>query len=127
MATFAEKLLEQGIRPRRYVAGDQKLTCPQCSHTRRDRTDPCLSLTIDGDGAVWNCHHCHWVGGIKQSGNAAPFRKKHCAVRPQRAPGEPTAGVLAWLAARGIGEAVARRNGLGSARCYIPKSKADAV
>jgi hypothetical protein len=69
MATLAEKLLEQGIRARRYVNGNQKLICPRCSHMRRDRTDPCLSLTIDGDRAIWKCHHCGWAGSVKQGTN----------------------------------------------------------
>ena len=100
--TLPEKLLEQGIRPRRYTDGAQKLTCPRCSHTRRDQRGPSLSLTIDGDGAVWNCHHCHWAGRVKED-SAARLRQKRrlAAVRPQRAPGEPTAEVFAWLAARG--------------------------
>jgi twinkle protein len=125
--TLPEKLLEQGIRPCRYTDGAQKLTCPRCSHTRRDRRDPCLSLTIDGDGAVWNCHHCHWAGCVKED-SAARLRQKRrlASVRPQRAPGEPTAEVFAWLAARGISEVVARRNRIGSARVYIPKLEAEA-
>src|SRR5437868_14449648 len=48
-----EQLLQQGIRPKRYTSGDQKTLCPKCSHTRKDRKDPCLSLTIDGESAVW--------------------------------------------------------------------------
>jgi twinkle protein len=126
MAILAEKLFEQGIRARRYVNGDQKLTCPRCSHMRRDRTDPCLSLTIDGDGAVWKCHHCGWTGSVKQGNDAPPRRRQRTApARPQHGPAEPTPAVLAWLDRRGISEAVARRNGVGFARYYIPKLGAE--
>lgn len=59
------ELIEHGIHLRNKAVGDHKTVCPQCSHTRRNKTDPCLSVTIDSDGgAVWKCHHCDWVGNI---------------------------------------------------------------
>ncbi|HEX2681275.1 MAG TPA: toprim domain-containing protein, partial [Candidatus Dormibacteraeota bacterium] len=126
MATLAEQLLEYGIRPRHYDEGDQKLTCPQCSARRRNRTDPCLSLRIEGTGAVWNCHHCGWTGGVTER-TAPPQRqwRRAAPVRPQRSPDDLTPAVLAWLAARGISEAVARRNRIGTARVYMPALKAE--
>jgi twinkle protein len=72
MATLAEQLLEHGIRPRSYAEGNHKLLCPKCSHTRKNRTDPCLSLLIDDAGATWNCWHCEWRGGVKERGTAPP-------------------------------------------------------
>ena len=58
-------LAEHGIYIRSNSVGDHKTTCPQCSANRRNKKDPCLSVTIDGDGgAVWKCHHCDWVGNI---------------------------------------------------------------
>ena len=63
-----EKLNEQGIHLRNMNAGDHKTTCPQCSHTRRNKKDQCLSVTIEGDGAaVWKCHHCEWKGAVSGS------------------------------------------------------------
>lgn len=59
-----DKLFEQGIRLRADKMGDYKTTCPQCSRTRRNKSDPCLSVTIDGTGAVYNCHHCGWAGNV---------------------------------------------------------------
>jgi putative DNA primase/helicase len=37
-------------------------TCPECSHSRRKKKEPCLSVKIDGRGVLWNCHHCGWQG-----------------------------------------------------------------
>ena len=65
---LAEDLLEQGIRPKRWSSGDQKLLCPKCSATRKNRKDLCLSLTIDGDSVLWNCHNCGWAGAIVAGG-----------------------------------------------------------
>jgi twinkle protein len=125
MATLAEQLLEHGIRPRQYRDGDQKLTCPRCSAQRRNRTDPCLSLTIDGNGALWKCHHCEWTGSVKEGGEAPQRPRRAAPTRPQGAPGDPTPAALAWLASRGISEATARRSRIGSARVYMPGLKAE--
>lgn len=129
MASLAEQLLEHGIRPRSYRDGDHKLLCPQCSHTRKDRKDPCLSLTVDRGSAVWLCHHCGWKGSVAERESARVQRRQRqsaAPIKPSRSPGEPTPAVLAWLAARGISEAVARRNRIGAAPVYFPKLGRDA-
>jgi twinkle protein len=131
MATLAELLLEHDIRPRHYSNGTQKLLCPECSHTRKSRTDPCLSLTIDDRGATWLCHHCEWKGSVSEREKVnKPQRppRQHCPsapTKPRRVPEEPTGAVLAWLANRGISEATARRNRIGAERCYVPTLKAE--
>jgi twinkle protein len=128
MESVAERLLEHGIRPRSYRDGDQKLLCPKCSHTRRNRKDPCLSLTIDRRGAAWKCHHCGWSGSVVERDSATLLRWARLAapIKPSRSPGEATPAVLQWIAARGISEAVARRNRIGAARVYFPKLGRDA-
>src|SRR5689334_7917336 len=110
MATLAEKLLEHGIRPNSYAEGDQKLLCPKCSHTRRPehRREPCLSLTIEAEGAVWKCHNCNWADGVTtRSPNHARASRgsfRTPPVRPKVPPSDPTAAVMQWLANRGISE-----------------------
>ena len=60
-----QKLIDNKIQLRNWKAGDHKTTCPECSHTRRNKTDQCLSVTIEADGgAVWKCHHCEWSGAV---------------------------------------------------------------
>ena len=128
MATLAERLLEHGIRPRSYAPGNYKLLCPQCSHRRKNKNDPCLSLTIEDDGAVWDCKNgCGFRGSVRD-GETAPRRapRPACPIRPKSKPGELSPAVVAWLAARGISEAVARRNRIGAARPYMPALKAEA-
>ena len=133
MALLAELLLEDGIRPQGYREGDQKLVCPQCSHQRKHRRDPCLSLTIDRYGAVWLCHNCGWRGAVSERGDTRMTREQRRRtppVRPTRAPDPASAEVLAWLASRGISEKTARRNKIGFEReIWFPKldRKADAI
>jgi twinkle protein len=64
MIGVAEKLAEHGIQPRHFEEREQKLVCPKCSHLRRNKSDPCLSLKIDEKGAAWRCHHCDWSDGF---------------------------------------------------------------
>jgi twinkle protein len=130
MATLAELLLEHGIRPRSYREGGQKLLCPKCSHQRKHCTDPCLSLTIERDGAVWKCHHCGWSGTVSERDTTPGDRRsQRCRrpipARPTKEPGEPTPPVLRWLAERGISATVAQRNCIGAMRHYIPALKAE--
>src|SRR2546423_15648368 len=102
-----EQLLQQGIRPKRYTSGDQKTLCPKCSHTRKDRKDPCLSLTIDGEGAVWNCHNCSWAGSIGGGeGGATPPHP--AAAPPRRGAGGAAEAGFCWVCAP------ARRGGTGA-------------
>ena len=44
--------------------GNNKIRCPKCSHTRKNKSDPCLSVTLESDNSyVWHCHHCGYSGG----------------------------------------------------------------
>jgi twinkle protein len=57
------QLLEKlNIDLKRKVSGQIKTTCPQCSESRRNKKDPCLSVDIDT--GVYNCHHCDFHGRV---------------------------------------------------------------
>lgn len=50
------------------TSGQIKTTCPSCSHLRKQKTDPCLSVNIDKGAA--RCHHCDdisWRDNIESS------------------------------------------------------------
>lgn len=99
-------------------------TCPQCSAQRKNRKARCLS--VNQDKGVWHCAHCGWSGGlgIGEKRFDAPWRKP--AFRkpePVLAPLDP---VMAYLEERGITRAVCERNGVASARVYMPQIEAHA-
>ena len=57
-------LNQLGIKIKTSKFGEQKVKCPKCSHDRRKKSDPCLSVNIDE--GVWNCHNCGWKGTLKK-------------------------------------------------------------
>ena len=59
------KLLEEGIRVNSQQE-QQKVICPKCSHTRRNKTEPCLSVNLQPNMAMWTFHHCDWKGSVHQ-------------------------------------------------------------
>ena len=48
-------------------------TCPQCSSTRRNSSEKCLSVKYDNDAVLYNCHHCGWQGAV-------PYKEKNYKV-----------------------------------------------
>jgi hypothetical protein len=63
-ATTDDILRPVGIMTKSTAPGRYYATCPQCSHSRRKRKEPCLGVTIYEDGgAGWRCFHCDWTGG----------------------------------------------------------------
>lgn len=59
---YFEQLSKLGIKIRRR-SGQEKTTCPQCSDSRRNKKDPCLSVNVTE--GTYNCHHCGWKGNVR--------------------------------------------------------------
>jgi len=115
MPTLRELLREQGIALRQCAEGNQKTTCPKCSNSRKNKTDPCLSVTIDLEGAVWKCHNCGWADGVReQRHDPAPQPRRREPVTVKHTPSPRSAAVDAWfLNDRGIPAPVLDRNDVG--------------
>ena len=64
MKTFADF----GIHINEIKGGNQKTTCPNCSHTRQKNTEPCLS--VNHDEGVYYCHHCNWKGSLSNGSDS---------------------------------------------------------
>ncbi len=47
-----------GIKP----GQNRKTVCPKCSPSRKNKTDPCLSVLLEEGGRMLKakCHHCGW-------------------------------------------------------------------
>lgn len=123
MFNSASALREAGIKLRSNSFGDHKAVCPHCSHSRKKKTEPCLSVTIrTDDTAVWNCHHCGWTGGA----GGEDYRPRHARksyVRPVPVddPARPES-MYGWFGSRCISKATVDRFGIYRTRHYFPQT-----
>ena len=107
---------EYGITIKR-SSGQVKTKCPKCSHDRKKKTDPCLSVNID-DG-VWNCHNCGWTGGLKKQNDymEKPYVIPKCVdIKPKY-----STKLLDWFKERGISEQTIIKNRLDEGKEYMPQ------
>ena len=93
-------------------SGYEKTTCPKCSHTRKKKNDPCLSVTIDE--GVYNCHNCGWSGSVK-------FEKKKEYIKPPKVSVDLNDRVIEWFASRGITEPTIAHWKIGESLEYMPQ------
>ena len=56
-------LNQLGIAAKTGKTGEQKIKCPKCSHLRKKKGEPCLSVNVEE--GWWRCHHCSWKGSVK--------------------------------------------------------------
>jgi twinkle protein len=106
-----------------YSPGDRKILCPKCSHQRRNKADPCLSVHVDPDGenACWMCHNCDWRGSTTPDDKRIERPRRRPAPPPPRAvPNE----IEDWFARRGIGPEVVRRARIGYDNHYLSQTGA---
>ncbi|HDR9284883.1 TPA: hypothetical protein QDB45_006549, partial [Burkholderia vietnamiensis] len=85
-----------------------KVTCPQCSPSRKKKNYPCLN--VNTEKGVWNCWHCGWSGTLK-SGEWQKPEVRRVYSKPKFVKAEKHVDELqAWFDARGISAAVVERN-----------------
>lgn len=96
-----KQLLEQqGISLKR-ITGTGKTTCPKCSHLRKKKNDPCLSVNLTE--GTWKCHNCDWKGRVATIDRSIFERRPY--VRPvfnNRT--QLSQSVVNWFAGRCIGQ-----------------------
>lgn len=105
-----EKLREHGIQVRHGARGDVKVLCPKCSHTRKHRTDPCLSVNIDK--GVWNCHNCDFKGAVRETKEYVKPTAELKKVGPK---------VEEWFLKRGISNQTLLRYRITEGLDYMPQ------
>jgi len=91
-------LEELGIELKR-DAGTVKVKCPKCSHDRKKKNDPCLSVNIDEGN--YKCHNCDWKGHVS---NKPVFEKKEYIIPVYNNRTDLPKQVVDWFFTRGIGQ-----------------------
>ena len=106
-----------------------RTTCPICGPDRKKKRDRSLSVKMDGDSAVYICHHCGISGVVGlQEESVVVVRpvpvivKNGNATLPSVEPGLSMAQ-LSWLETRGISKDVATRCGLVNGKVFIRNRK----
>ncbi len=102
-----------GITPKGNAI-EQKVICPQCSHTRKNKKDPCLSINLDK--GVYNCHNCGWSGNVN-------FKPKKEFVKPPEAKTNLSEKTIKWFNKRGITEATLAHWKVGESIEYFPQAR----
>jgi len=122
--TLAEKLAVEGIRLNSYANGNYKVRCPKCSSQRKNKNDPCLSVTIEDDGALWKCwNNCGFSGGVSDREPARVYQLK------QKQDDIPTIGpifhdAMRFFESRKITQETLQLAGVGCASSFIPAKQA---
>jgi len=80
-------------------SGEYHTTCPQCSHTRKKKTQKCLSINLDKK--VWRCNHCEWSGALKTQFSKPEYKKPIFQNKTQL-----SEKAVKWFSSRGIGQDV---------------------
>ena len=86
------------------TSGQEKTICPKCSHTRKNKSDKCLSVNID-DG-VWHCHHCNWEGSLDWKKIVKELNSQKPIEKPKPPKTELPENVYQWFEDRCITRAV---------------------
>lgn len=65
----------------RLPQGTSRIVCPLCSHERRlvHQRERTMSITVNGDHALYNCHHCQQSGRVNldtEERNIIKFKKR---------------------------------------------------
>lgn len=95
MISELEKL---GINLKNRTSGQFQTTCPKCSHERKKKKSPCLSVNIDE--GVYNCHHCGWTGNVMKLKSKSEKQYK----KPVEINSPVGEKALQWFSQRGISE-----------------------
>lgn len=115
-----KNFLDFGIDLKNRTGEEVKTTCPQCSHTRKKQSYPCLNVnTIKG---VWHCHHCGWSGGLGSgviNVSAPPSRRIY--PRPEFRPAALSDRAVDFFMKRGITTDVLIRNRISMEKVWMPQ------
>ena len=78
---YRDKLRELGIT----LTKSGKQICPNCSHTRKNKTDPCLSVTYTDEAVLYKCHNeCGFEGAVYYRNKFEQTKKNYKKPEPPK-------------------------------------------
>lgn len=104
---YRKKLQELGIT----LTKSGKQTCPQCSHLRKHKSDPCLSVTYTDEAVLYNCHNCDWSGKVYYRNKFEQTKKSYKRPDPPKVV-EKLDPIYTYFKKRGISKHVVDKYGI---------------
>jgi twinkle protein len=99
------------------TTGEVTTTCPQCSHTRKKKTEKCLGVNLDK--CVWRCNHCGWAGGLPKE-----VELKVSYTRPKWSnKTELSNNLVKWFESRGISQSTLVKAKISEGLEYMPQEE----
>lgn len=88
-------------------SGQEKTICPNCSHTRKNKKDKCLSVNITtGD---FRCHNCEFHGNVRVSERKRDNVNYAKVDKEYYGQAYKSENMLKWFSDRGISEATVNK------------------
>lgn len=101
--------------------GQVKTKCPKCSHERKKKSDPCLSVNIDE--GLWNCHNCGWNGTLKKQNN---YMQEVTYKLPEvKSTSEYSKKFITWFEQRGISKETLIKCRISEGKEYMPQVQSE--
>ena len=117
---YYQQLSDLGIKLRRR-SGQEKTSCPQCSESRRNKKDPCLSVNVTE--GTYNCHHCGWKGNVK-SFSRKETRREFAKPSPEMLKNaELNEKIIRFCENRGISEQTLKRFFVHGKQEWMPQTQ----
>ena len=111
-------LRDANIELKHYDQGTEKTKCPECQPPHKSSDRP-LSVTIEGENAVWNCHHCGYKGTTNTATNFVTTPRK-TYVKPVIPTDKYTPDTLyEYFAERGISKETVQDQGIYADGAWI--------
>ena len=90
-----------------------RIVCPVCSESRKKKNEKSMSVTVQPDVTLYNCHHCNAEGGVQRERYKPPPQRKPATVSvPKTA---DTSLITEYLESRNINPLLVEKYGLVSA------------
>lgn len=113
---YREKLADLGIEVHKIRGEQGAVTCPKCSHSRKKKKDPCLSVNISN--GAYCCHHCDWQGNVRFDGKPKKEYFKPTFTNQT----ECDQDVVSWFFKRGIGQITLRNFQIKTGWTFLPQT-----
>jgi twinkle protein len=118
---YYEQLSDLGIKLTRR-SGQEKTLCPECSATRKNKKDKCLSVNITT--GEYRCHNCDFKGNVRISERRRENINYAKVAKEYYGQAYKSDKMLSWFQGRGISEATVNKFMIYMKEEWMPQTQA---